>query len=97
MPVRNGLSKFYVLRFSPISVNMQSWHASDGSAYALLSPWHRVFGDQLWDGLLMRSILPKLAFALQVRLTLIKARICFLYVSELITQNSYFITLFYGP
>lgn len=53
-----------------ISVAVQSWHASDGSAYALLSPWHRVFGDQLWDGLLMRSILPKLAFALQVRLQL---------------------------
>ncbi|GMH41867.1 hypothetical protein BSKO_09777 [Bryopsis sp. KO-2023] len=48
-----------------LSTALQSWHASDGSAFALLSPWHQVFSEHDWENLLLRSIIPKLAFALQ--------------------------------
>ena len=41
-----------------------AWHPSDGSALALLSPWHRVFAPADWDALLTRNIMPKLAYAL---------------------------------
>ena len=44
----------------------QAWHPSDGSALALLRPWHRVFSPADWEAMLLKSIVPKLAFALQV-------------------------------
>ena len=45
---------------------LSAWHPSDGSAHAILAPWHRVFAPKDWDALLARSIAPKLADALQV-------------------------------
>ncbi len=44
---------------------LAAWHPSDSSALVLLSPWRRVFEPAEWDALLARSIMPKLAFALQ--------------------------------
>lgn len=49
----------------PALVWLQAWHPSDGSALVLLRPWHRVFDPADWDALLLRSIVPKLAMALQ--------------------------------
>ena len=48
------------------SPSPQAWHPSDGSALALLRPWHRVFSPADWEAMLLKSIVPKLAFALQV-------------------------------
>eukprot|EP00878_Enallax_costatus_P018396 GHUV01019364.1.p1 GENE.GHUV01019364.1~~GHUV01019364.1.p1 ORF type:complete len:861 (+),score=252.13 GHUV01019364.1:619-3201(+) len=49
---------------------LTAWHASDGSARLLLAPWQAVFEPQDWEALLQRSILPKLAQALQTELML---------------------------
>lgn len=52
------------IRFK-LSAALQQWHPSDQSALALLRPWHTVFDAKDWDALVMRSIVPKLAWALQ--------------------------------
>lgn len=44
---------------------LEQWQPWDGSALAILSPWHRVFDAKDWDALLARSIVPRLALALQ--------------------------------
>ncbi|KIZ04951.1 Tuftelin-interacting protein 11, partial [Monoraphidium neglectum] len=44
---------------------LTQWHPGDDSARVLLAPWRRVFEAADWDGLLARSIAPKLALALQ--------------------------------
>lgn len=43
---------------------LSQWLPSDGSAAALLGPWCKVFEGREWEGLLQRSIVPKLAGAL---------------------------------
>ncbi|GAX75346.1 hypothetical protein CEUSTIGMA_g2790.t1 [Chlamydomonas eustigma] len=48
-----------------LSIALQAWHPSDGSALALLAPWHRVFAPADWEAMLQKSIVPKLAYALQ--------------------------------
>ena len=47
-----------------LSNALSAWHPADGSALALLSPWRRVFDAKDWDALVVRSVLPKLQFAL---------------------------------
>jgi len=44
-----------------LAMVLQDWHPSDGSAYAVIAPWHNVFKDQDLQSLLGRSIVPKLA------------------------------------
>ncbi|KAL4858605.1 Septin and tuftelin-interacting protein 1 [Chlorella vulgaris] len=53
-----------VIRFKFASA-LQAWHPSDQSAHVILAPWHKVFERKDWEQLLGRSIVPKLAFALQ--------------------------------
>ncbi|PRW56706.1 septin and tuftelin-interacting 1-like protein 1 [Chlorella sorokiniana] len=53
-----------VIRFKFASA-LQAWHPSDSSAHVILAPWHKVFDRKDWEQLLARSIVPKLAFALQ--------------------------------
>ncbi|GAB4821104.1 hypothetical protein N2152v2_008150 [Parachlorella kessleri] len=53
-----------VIRFKFANA-LQAWHPSDQSAHIILAPWHKVFDSRDWEALLARSIVPKLAFALQ--------------------------------
>jgi tuftelin-interacting protein 11 len=48
-----------------LSTILQQWHPSDNSAFALLSPWLKVFDQSTWENLITRTILPKLIYALK--------------------------------
>ena len=48
-----------------LSVALQLWHPSDPSAFSILEPWSNAFSSSDWEGLMMKSIVPKLAMALQ--------------------------------
>jgi tuftelin-interacting protein 11 len=54
------LQPLYEIIQAKLSSVLRDWHPSDGSAFAVISPWQDVFLKQNFEALLARSILPKL-------------------------------------
>lgn len=59
------LSELWPALRHKFSVALKEWHPADYSATEILAPWRRVFSDREWSGLLHRTVVPKLAAALQ--------------------------------
>ncbi|ONK68603.1 uncharacterized protein A4U43_C05F13850 [Asparagus officinalis] len=54
------LQPLYHRIWPKFDVALRGWHASDSSAYAVLSPWKDVFDAASWERLIVRWIVPKL-------------------------------------
>lgn len=62
------LVSFYPsIRFKMASA-LNNWHPSDKSAHKILEPWVQVFSPQVMEAFVVRTILPKLSYCLQVEL-----------------------------
>ena len=60
-----SLAPLYAPIRHKLATALAAWHPSDPSALQLLAPWRTVFAAAEWEALVGRSILPKLAWALQ--------------------------------
>ena len=73
--LKDGLQPVYIPIRQKLMNALQHWHPSDGSAQAILSPWHNVFDEPSWDQVMVRCIVPKLLYVMQVLVSSFKVNV----------------------
>jgi tuftelin-interacting protein 11 len=58
--LRAKMDSLYPVIRTKLASALQNWHPRDASAYAIINPWKDVFDATGMEGLLVRSIVPKL-------------------------------------